>query len=138
LRLASTSTAMAAAPAVAAESQAPQGAGTQAPSPAAPAAAAPRPGTIEPAKLTAAIRAHGDEIQTCLDRARMDRPDLQGRIVISSTIGPDGRVQSSSAASTIDGGARLQGCVLSAWRSWTFPAPAGGIPANISKTFNFE
>ena len=72
------------------------------------------------------------------DRARMDRPDLAGRVVIQSTIGPDGRVQSASASSSIDGGARLQGCVLSAWRSWTFPAPAGGIPANVSKTFNFE
>jgi len=140
MRLASTSTpTVAAAPAVAAESPPPQAAAAP-PVAAAPAPtpAAPRPGTIEPAKLTAVIRSHGDEIQGCFERSRMDRPDLQGRVVIQSTIGPDGRVQSASASSNMDGGARLQGCLLSAWRTWTFPAPAGGVPANISRTFSFE
>jgi serine/threonine-protein kinase len=103
-----------------------------------PAPAASRPGTIDASRITATIRAHADEIQGCLERARMDRPDLQGRVVVQSTIGPDGRVQSASASSNIDGGSRLQGCVVAAWRSWTFPAPAGGVPATISKTFNFE
>jgi hypothetical protein len=47
-------------------------------------------------------------------------------------------VLSSSATSTIDGGSRLQSCVLSAFQSWTFPAPAGGVNGTLTKAFVFE
>jgi serine/threonine protein kinase len=110
-----------------------------APAPAVAASApAPKPGTIEPARLNAAIRAHRDEIQGCLDRARSEHPDWQGKVVVQSTIGPDGRVLAASASNTMEGGARLQACVLSAWREWTFPAPAGGVSGNVTKVFIFE
>jgi serine/threonine protein kinase len=103
-----------------------------------PAAPAPRPGTIEPAKLAAATNAHRAEIQECLDRARAEHSDLQGKIVIQSTITPEGHALNATATNNMVGGARLQACILAAWRSWTFPPPAGGIPANVSRTFSFE
>ena len=68
----------------------------------------------------------------------MDRADLRGRLTVEITIGPLGRVLSASATRSIEGGARLQACVLSALESWTFPPPAGGVAGSFSKTFVFE
>ena len=103
-----------------------------------PAPAAPAPGSMDPKGVSATIRAHQGEIQACLDRARMDRADLHGRLTIQARIGPTGQVLSTSATNNIEGGSRLQACVTSAFQNWTFPAPAGGVEGTISKTFVFE
>jgi serine/threonine protein kinase len=103
-----------------------------------PAPAAPAPGTMDPKGVSATIRAHQGEIQACLDRARMDRADLHGRLTIQARISPTGQVLSTSATNNIEGGARLQSCVTSAFQNWTFPPPAGGVEGTVSKTFVFE
>jgi serine/threonine-protein kinase len=109
---------------------------TQTAEPVAP--SAPAPGTMDSRAVAATIGAHGAEIQACLDRAHMDRPDLQGRLVIQSTIGPDGHVLAVNASNNIEGGSRLQSCVVSAWRGWTFPPPAGGVNGTFTKVLHFE
>jgi serine/threonine-protein kinase len=96
------------------------------------------PGTMDPKGVQAVVRAHQGEIQGCMDRAKMDHPDLRGRLTIQATISPAGRVLSTSATNTVEGGARLQSCVLSSFQSWTFPAPAGGVNGTVTKTFLFE
>ena len=68
----------------------------------------------------------------------MEQPDLHGRLTVQATINPAGRVVSASATNTVEGGARLQACVVSAFQSWTFPAPTGGINGNVSYSFVFE
>jgi serine/threonine-protein kinase len=98
----------------------------------------PAPGTIDKAALAAVFNAHSGEIQACRDRALMDRPDLHGRMTVQATISPTGRVLSASANNAIEGGARLQSCIISAFQSWTFPAPAGGVNGAVAKTFIFE
>jgi hypothetical protein len=123
----------------AAPAQEPATAPAVAPPPAATVTVAPpAPGTLDSKAVAATIRAHGGEVQECFERARMNRPDLQGRLTIQSTISPDGRPLSTSVTSNIEGGARLESCVSSAWQSWTFPAPAGGVNGTVRKTFTFE
>ena len=39
---------------------------------------------------------------------------------------------------TVEGGARLQTCVVSAFKTWTFPAPTGGVDGNVTYSFVFE
>ncbi|HEY3593793.1 MAG TPA: AgmX/PglI C-terminal domain-containing protein, partial [Polyangiaceae bacterium] len=96
------------------------------------------PGTMDATAVAATIRAHGDEIQACFDRALMDRTDLHGRLTVQAVVGPTGHVLSASATNTIEGGGRLRVCVLSAVESWTFPAPAGGVNGAVTRTFVFE
>jgi len=103
-----------------------------------PAPAAPAPGAMDPKGVSATFRAHQGEMQECLDRARMDRDDLHGRLTIQARISPMGQVLSTSATNNIEGGARLQLCMTSAFQKWTFPPPAGGVEGSISKTFVFE
>lgn len=96
------------------------------------------PGTLTERAVAAAIRPHAGEIQACFERARMDRADLHGRLTVRATIDPRGRVLSASPATGLEGGARLSECVLSAFRSWLFPAPAAGVSGHVSYSFVFE
>jgi hypothetical protein len=68
----------------------------------------------------------------------MDHPDLHGRLTVSARVNPAGHVLSTSTNSSIEDGARLTACVLSAFQGWTFPAPAGGVSGNLSYSFVFE
>jgi TonB family protein len=86
----------------------------------------------------AVVSAHKGEIQACMERARMDHADLHGKVTIQATVSPAGKVLSTSVNNTVENGARLQSCVLSAFQSWTFPAPAGGGTGTITKSFVFE
>jgi hypothetical protein len=96
------------------------------------------PGTIGSGAVAATVRGHAAEVRACFDRAVMERPDLHGRLAVRATVDPAGRVLSVAPTSTIEGGGRLEACVVSAFESWTFPAPAGGVKGVVSYSFSFE
>ena len=93
---------------------------------------------MDPKAVRAAVSAHAAEVRTCYERAAMEHPDLHGKLSIRATVDPSGQVLSATPTSTVEGGARLEACVVSAFRSWTFPAPAGGVSGNISYSFRFD
>jgi serine/threonine protein kinase len=99
---------------------------------------APPPGTVDAREVQVTVRAHAGEVQLCVDRARMEHPDLHGRLTVHATINPSGRVLSTSVTNPIEGGARLQACIVSAFQSWAFPPPIGGVNGNVSYSFVFE
>jgi tRNA A-37 threonylcarbamoyl transferase component Bud32 len=104
-----------------------------------PVAASPPPGFIDSKAVASVVRAHAMEVRACFDRALMEQPDLRGRLSVRATIGADGRVLDvSQLGPAIAGGGRLQGCVLAAFRSWTFPPPQPGARGSISYAFRFE
>jgi hypothetical protein len=59
-------------------------------------------------------------------------------LTVRATVDPIGRVVSVSPTSTIEAGGRLEACVVSAFRDWTFPKPAGGVKGDIKYSFSFE
>ena len=114
---------------------------THAPPPATTAAAAPAPtptvppGYVDPKGVRATVRAHANEAQACYDRAQLDKADLKGTIAIGATVGPSGDVLSANITSATVRHARLEACLLGAFRSWRFPAPAGGVNGAVSYNF---
>jgi hypothetical protein len=106
--------------------------------PPAPAASSLPPGAVDPKAVKATVNAHAAQIRTCFERATMEHPELHGRLTIQATLDASGHVLSATPTSTIYGGARLQACVVSAFQSWTFPAPAGGVKGSITYSFSFE
>ena len=104
----------------------------------APAATGPAPGTLEPRAVNATIRGHATEVRGCYERARMFNADLKGKVTVRATVAPDGRVGSAGIASTTANDSRLETCVAGAFRSWQFPAPAGGVAGSVTYTFSFE
>jgi hypothetical protein len=108
---------------------------------AAPAAAALAPGTVDPKSVAATVRAHAPEVQGCFERALMDAggtAELHGHLNVSATIDPTGHVISVWPTSSIEGGSRLQACVLGAFKDWVFAPPVGGVKGRIKYSFSFE
>ncbi|MFO0683566.1 MAG: AgmX/PglI C-terminal domain-containing protein [Sandaracinus sp.] len=73
------------------------------------------------------VRRHLGEVSACYEQALAQRPDLDGRVVLRWTIGPEGRV----VGAEVDLGAsdlrapEVQDCVARAARRWTFPSADG-------------
>jgi Protein kinase domain len=90
------------------------------------------------AAIAATVRSHGDEVQDCFDRALMERSALHGRLTVRAMVDQTGRVESASATSTVEGGARLERCVVSAFKTWVFPQPTSGAHGMVTYSFSFE
>jgi len=107
--------------------------------PAPPAATSlPQPGFVDPKGVNFVVRSHAAEANACYERAIMETPDLHGRLTIHAVIDPTGHVLSLAPTSRIEGGARLQSCLVGAFKSWTFPQPVGGVNGNVTYSFAFE
>ena len=102
------------------------------------ATAALQPGFVDPKAVNVIVRSHADEANACYERALMEHPDLHGRLTIHAVIDQNGRVASVSPTSGIADGARLQSCLVRAFRTWAFTRPAGGVNGNITYSFSFE
>jgi NmrA-like family len=98
----------------------------------------PPPGFVDPKAVSAVVRGHAAEANACYERAVMEHPDLHGRLTIHALIDPTGQVISLFPTSGIDGGARLQSCLVAAFKSWAFPHPTGGFNGNVTYSFSFE
>lgn len=95
-------------------------------------------GSISRSLVNGVVWSHAAEVRDCFSRAVMEHADLHGRLIVRATVDANGRVASLSPTTSIENAGRLQACVVSAFRSWTFPAPSGGSTAQISYAFVFE
>ena len=74
-------------------------------------------------------------IKYCFTKAQMRNPNLQGKIVVSITIGETGRVIDVSVEeSTIDDPDMIS-CVLRMVRRWKFPATGGEVTITLPLVF---
>lgn len=73
------------------------------------------------------VRQHLAEVRFCYEQALQSNPSLEGRVAVQWIVGSDGRVQSSSLASSTVRNANVESCIVQAVRRWTFPAPEGGV-----------
>lgn len=96
------------------------------------------PGTIETKQVRAVIKAHSAEAAACYDRAKMETPTLAGKLTIEATVSPTGQVQSAQVSNTDIRSPRLESCLVAAFRTFTFPAPAGGVPGTVTYTYVFK
>ena len=103
-----------------------------------PAPSAPPPGFIDSKAVTAVVRAHATEVQGCFDRALMEHSDLHGRLTVRASVDPNGHVLGVTPTAVMQGGGRLQACVVEAFGHWTFPPPSGGVKGTVTYSFSFE
>jgi len=80
-------------------------------------------------RINGTVRNHMGDVRVCYVHALVDRPSLEGRITVSFVVGPDGSVSSARTTEDSVGDLRMTECVLTAVRSWTFPAvdPSSGL-----------
>jgi hypothetical protein len=79
-----------------------------------------------PAGLRAALAGAANSVRGCYERALRQNETLQGKLVVAVKVGPHGAACGASLASDTLGDPSVASCVLSKFRSGTFPAPIGG------------
>jgi TonB family protein len=92
-------------------------------------------GSLSREVIRRVIRRHINEVRFCYEQELTARPDLAGRVTVSFIIAATGAVQTASVASSTLSNARVEQCIVTAVRRWTFPAPDGGGIVGVNYPF---
>jgi len=83
-------------------------------------------GSLSKEVIRRIINRHINEVRFCYEQELNQRPDLQGRVAIQFIISPTGAVQTAAVNSSDLGNQKVEQCIASAVRRWSFPSPEGG------------
>lgn len=97
---------------------------------------APCKGRESPA-LLGAMRVKARQARGCYEQALSNDSALAGKLQVSVRVSPTGAACSASVESDSLGDASVTSCVLSHFRSGTYPRPSGGC-VNVSVPMNFK
>ncbi len=105
--------------------------------------AIPRQPTVSTSALSGdvirrVVRRHLGEVRHCYEQALVSQPDMSGTVSVRFVIGPTGAVTASAVASSNLGSSRVDSCVASAARRWTFPTPEGGGMVAVTYPFTLS
>ncbi len=92
-------------------------------------------GSLSREVIRRVIQRHINEVRFCYEQELNQRPDLEGRVMVSFIISATGAVQSAAVGSSTISNARVEGCIVQAVRRWTFPAPDGGGVVGVNYPF---
>jgi TonB family protein len=92
-------------------------------------------GSLSREAIRRVVRQHLNEVRFCYEQGLIERPDLGGRVTVSFVVSGTGSVQSASIASSTITSPRVEGCIASAVRRWTFPAPDGASVVLVTYPF---
>jgi len=92
-------------------------------------------GSLSREVIRRVIRRHINEVRFCYEQELNARPDLEGRVLVSFIISPTGAVQSATVGNSTINNARVESCIVTAVRRWTFPAPDGGGVVGVNYPF---
>ncbi len=98
----------------------------------------PTQAALSKEEISRVVRAHLGPVRDCYERGLRHDASLAGRIHVSFTIGPQGKVIETRIQSDHLGDAEVATCLTREISSWTFPAPRGGGIVKISYPFVFE
>jgi outer membrane biosynthesis protein TonB len=84
-------------------------------------------GSIDREAVAKVINSHLQEVHACYERALLKDPGLAGKVVLEWTIGGGGRVTAAKTKSSTLRNSAVESCILSNLKTWTFPAPKGGV-----------
>jgi TonB family protein len=81
------------------------------------------------------VRRHLAEVRHCYEQGLTAQPDMSGTVSVRFIISPTGAVTTSTISGSSLGSARVEGCVATAVRRWSFPAPDGGGMVAVTYPF---
>jgi TonB family protein len=92
-------------------------------------------GSLSREVIRRVIRRHINEVRFCYEQELNQRPDLEGRVLVSFIISATGAVQSAAVGNSTINNSRVESCITQAVRRWTFPAPDGGGVVGVNYPF---
>ena len=78
------------------------------------------------------IRRNLSGIKWCYQDALQRDPKIRGKVTLSFTILPNGRLQNPSAQNPSFNDPQLLDCIMGKMKRWLFPAPKDGGVAKVS------
>lgn len=84
-------------------------------------------GNLDRELIKRVIRRHINEIKFCYEKSLVRNPGIEGRAMVSFTIGTNGSVVASSMQSSSLKHPETEACMVQAVRRWEFPKPQNGI-----------
>jgi len=84
------------------------------------------------------VRAHINEVRYCYNQGLARDPALKGKVSISFTIGPTGKVSIATVADSTLSDENVANCIAKAVKRWTFPKPIGGGVVVVTYPFVLE
>lgn len=81
------------------------------------------------------VRRHLGEVRSCYEQGLLSQPDISGTVSVRFVIGPTGSISAATVAGSNLGSTRVDSCVASAVRRWTFPTPEGGGMVAVTYPF---
>jgi TonB family protein len=91
---------------------------------------------IETPQLRSALASRGAQAKGCYERALRNNAGVEGRLLVSVTVGAQGQVCSSRVTDQGLGDVAVANCVQRMFQSASFPPPAGGC-VNMAVPLHF-
>ncbi len=95
-------------------------------------------GALTKAIIKKYINRQKGSIILCYKREVQKVPDLEGKVIVSFTISPTGKVMRPSIRSSTLGNAKVEGCITKRLGMWRFPAPQNAGAVRVSYPFLFR
>ncbi len=97
----------------------------------------PSEGNLDVGSLMRKIRIYQTRFKYCYERELKKNPNLRGKIVITLTIAPNGKVSDSEIEDNTMNNDRVANCLISNLKRMRFPKPEGGEEAVVKIPFFF-
>lgn len=93
-------------------------------------------GTIDKDAVRRVVQEHIREIRSCYERELNKSPGIEGKVIMTWDIGPQGKVLTASTKETSLNNSNVENCMARAIKSWRFPEPPSNQIAEITYPFN--
>lgn len=95
-------------------------------------------GFLSRKSILTVVRNSRKRIKFCYERQLVKNPKLRGRLLVSFTIGTNGKVSKASIRRSTLKSPRCEKCILRVFRRMVFPKPSGGGVVNVNYPLNFR
>lgn len=92
-------------------------------------------GGLDRSEVDAVVQENLSQIRFCYNRGLRSNPNLQGKIISSFVIGPEGTVLSSRLKDSNIGLPEVEDCIKGRISGWKFPKPRGGGEVSVAYPF---
>lgn len=84
-------------------------------------------GKLDPEIIRRVVRASFNRFRYCYEKSLVNNPKLEGKVIVQFVIGTDGAVKSANDAQSPISDKNTVQCVVSAFKTLSFPKPENGI-----------
>ena len=86
-------------------------------------------------QIASVIKRNLGQVLYCYERGLQRNPNISGRVAVNFVISPRGIVSRAGINQSSVDSARVEGCIVSKLRRWSFPKPVGNVSVDVTYPF---